>query len=185
LGFASLAQADINVTPAFDSSNQAVSPDTTDYEGVFYDFSTSHPSNPISIGTFDFAIPAGDYVTGATISGTFGDQNIPVTALTDLAVLNGTISVGGCDSFSDACAAGTIDGSLVPWSHTFDSTELLSLAPDFAAGSLDFTAVQNSFGAVIVGAPVLDLQVAVPEPSGIFVLASGLLAALVGLRRRK
>jgi hypothetical protein len=185
LGWASFAHADIIVPPNFASSNQAQPPDTTDYEGIFYDFVNTFPPNPISIGAFTFTIPAGDHVTGATISGTFGDQNVPVTALTDLAVLSGTIDVGGCDSTSDPCAAGAIDGSLVPWSHTFDVAELQDLAPDFAAGSLDFTAVQNSFGALIVGTPVLDIQVApVPEPSYTFALAGGLLA-VVGWSRRK
>lgn len=184
-GWASFAHADIVVTPNFSSSNQAQPPDTTDYEGNFYDFSSTFPPNPISIGAFAFTIPVGDHVTGATISGTFGDQNVPVTALTDLYVLNGTINVAGCDSFTAPCAAGTLDGSLVPWSHTFNGAELANLAPDFAAGSLDFTAVQNSFGAVIVGTPSLDIQVApAPEPSYAFALAGGLLAVL-GLRRRK
>lgn len=185
LGWASFAHADIVVQPNFASSNQAQPPDTTDYEGAFYDFVSTFPPNPILIGAFTFTIPAGDYVTGATISGTFGDENVPVTALTELAVLNGTINVGECDSTSDPCAAGAIDGSLVPWSHTFDGAELQNLAPDFAAGSLDFTAVQNSFGAVIVGTPVLDIQVAtMPEPSYTFAMAGGLLAML-GWSRRK
>jgi hypothetical protein len=183
LGCASLAQADIVVTPTFDASNQAAPPDTTDYEGNFYDFSSTFPPNPITIGTFDFTIPIGDYVTGGTISGTFGDVNIPVTALTDLFVLNGTIQVAACDSFSDPCAAGTIDGSLVSWSYTFTAADLNNLASDFAAGSLDFTAIQNSFGAVVVGTPSLDLQVA-PEPSSIFTLA-GVLVAFAAWRRRK
>ena len=185
LGCASLAQADIDivVAPTFDPSNQAAPPDTTDYEGNFYDFSSTFPPNPITIGTFDFTIPIGDYVTGGTISGTFGDANIPVTALTDLFVLNGTIQVAACDSFSDPCAAGTIDGSLVSWSYTFTAADLNNLASDFAAGSLDFTAIQNSFGAVVVGTPSLDLQVA-PEPSSIFTLA-GVLVAFAAWRRRK
>lgn len=167
------------VAPTFDPSNQAAPPDTTDYEGNFYDFSGTFPPNPITIGTFTFSIPKGDIITGATISGTFGDQNIPVTALTDLFV-DGTLEVGACDSTSNPCAAGTTDGSLLPWSHTFTTTEL----GDLAGGSLSFIAVQNSFGAVIVGTPTLDLLVQTPEPSSIFTLAGGLLA-LAALRRRK
>jgi len=179
------AQAGILVTPTFDSSNQAAPPDTTDYEGIFYDFSSMFPPSSITIGTFTFVIPTGDIVTGATISGTFGDQNIPVTALTDLFVDDGNINVAGCDDPSAACAAGTLDGSLVSWSHTFTGTELSELTSDFTSGSLDFTAVQDSFGAVIVGTPMLDIQVAAtPEPATIFPLAGGLLAMVV-LRRRK
>lgn len=182
-GCASLAHADIIVTPVFDSSNQAAPPDTSDYEGNFFD-GTSAPYD-LTIGAFDFTIPTGDVITGATISGTFGDVNIPVTALADLFVDNGNINVAGCDDFSSPCAAGTVDGSLVPWSHTFSPTELNMLAADFAGGTLDFTAVQNSFGAVVVGSPTLDIQVAqTPEPSSLFTLAVGLLA-IAGWRRRK
>jgi hypothetical protein len=185
LGCASLAHADLIVTPTFDSSNQAAPPDTSDYEGNFYDFFSTFPPPSITIGTFDFTIPTGDVVTGATISGTFGDVNLLVTAVTDLFVDGGTINVGSCASTSDPCAAGTLDDSLVPWSHTFTPTELSELASDFAAGSIDFTAVQSSFGSVVVGDPSLDIQLAqTPEPSSIFTLAGGLLA-FAAWRRRK
>jgi hypothetical protein len=189
VGAASLASADsISVTPTFSSSNQTAPPDTSDYEGVFYDFSSTFPPPSISIGTFSFAIPAGEVVEGATISGTFGDVNIGTTALTDLFVLGGNIEVAECDSTGGGtifppCATGTVDGSLVPWSYTFTSTDLSNLAADFSAGTLDFTAVQNGFGSVVVGTPVLDIQVS-PEPGSIFTLAGGLLA-LAALRLRK
>ena len=176
LGVTASAKADIIVTPVFDSSNQATFPDTTDYEGNFYDLSSTFPPNPILIGTFTFSIPTVDVITGATISGTFGDQNIPVTALTDLFVSGGTLAVGNCDSPTDLCATG---GSPITWSHTFTPSELA----DLAGGSLNFTAVQNSFGAVVVGTPTLDIQVT-PEPASIFTLAGGLLA-LAAWRRRK
>ena len=178
----------IAVSPTFGASNQTAPPDTTDYEGIFYDGVTTFPPSSISIGTFNFTIPTGEIVLGATISGTFGDVNVPVTALTDLFVDGGTIEVGECDLNPDSsyppCAAGTADGSLVPWSYTFSSTDLANLGTDFSGGSIDFTAVQNSpFGAVVVGDPTLDLQVS-PEPASIFTLAGGLLA-FAALRRRK
>ena len=181
LGFASLAQGDILVTPTFDSSNQAAPPDTTDYEGNFFD-GTAAPYD-IAIGAFNFKIPTGNFVTGATISGTFGDVNYSGSALADLFVDNGKIDVAGCDSTLDPCFTGTVSGSLVSWSHTFTGAELGELAPDFKGGSLDFTAIQNSFGATVVGTPTLDIQVA-PEPSSILTLAGGLLA-LAARRRRK
>jgi hypothetical protein len=183
------AQAGVVVSPTFGASNQTAPPDTTDYEGIFYDGSSTFPPAGISIGTFNFTIPAGERVIGATISGTFGDVNIPVTALADLFVDNGTIEAGKCDIESDGvtyppCAAGTVDGSLVPWSYTFSSTDLTNLATGFSHGSIDFTAVQNSpFGAVVVGDPTLDIQVS-PEPASILTLAGGLLA-FAAFRRRK
>lgn len=187
LGWASLAQADIIVGPSFDSSNQAMPPDTTDYEGQFFD-GTAAPY-AINIGTFLFTIPTGYVVTGATISGTFGDVNYSTTALADLFVDNGTIKVGGCDLKANgsypACFTGTLNGSLVSWSHSFTASQLGDLAADFASGSLDFTATQNSLGALVVGTPTLDIQAfPTPEPSYIFTLAGGLLA-LAAWRRRK
>jgi hypothetical protein len=180
-----IARADIIVTGdsappnvlVFDGSNQTT--DGTDYEGPFSD--GAQAVTFLTIGTFDFTIPTGDTVTGLTISGTFGDVNFSTTALTDLFVDG--IKVAECDSFSDPCFAGTVDGSLVPWSYTFTAANLSTLAPELASGSLDFTAVQKSFGSVIVGAPMLDIQVT-PEPSTIFTLAGGLLAMLVARRRK-
>jgi len=176
LGSASVAQAAIIVIPTFDPSNQAAPPDTTDYEGNFFD-GTSAPYD-LTIGAFGFTIPKGYRVTAATISGTFGDVNFSTTALADLFVDG--IDVAGCDSFSAACAAGTVNGSLVSWSYTFTGPQI---AADFAGGSLNFTAVQNSFGAVIVGTPTLTIQ-DVPEPSSIFTVAGGLLAFVVWPRRK-
>lgn len=179
LGCASLAHADIVVTPTFDLSNQAAPPDTTDYEGNFYD-GTSAPYD-ITIGTFDFSIPADYVVTGATISGTFGDVNSATTALADLYVDGGNIKVAGCDDYSAACFNGTVDGSLVAWSYTFTNAELSALT----SGSLDFAAIQNSFSAVVIGSPTLDIQLTqTPEPSSAFALAGALLA-FAAWRRRK
>jgi PEP-CTERM motif len=181
-GCASFAQADIIVTPTFNSSNQALSdvpPDTTDYERPFND--GANAITPLTIGTFDFTIPTGGTVGGATVSGTFGDENYSASALVDLYVDG--IEVAQCDSLSSPCFTGTVDGSLVAWSYTFSPTQLTELSSDFAAGSLDFTAIQKSFGSVVVGSPTLDLQV-VPEPSSLYTLAGGLLA-FIAWRRRK
>jgi hypothetical protein len=173
--------ADIIVTPTFDISNQAASPDTTDYEGSFFDGSAG--PYDLTIGKFTFSIPTGDNVIGGTISGTFGDQNIPVSSLADLFVDG--IEVGECDSDTAPCAAGALNGLPVAWSYTFDAADLNNLDSALSSGSLDFTAVQNGFGSLFVGTPSLDLQVApVPEPASIFTLAGGILA-IAAWRRRK
>lgn len=167
------ARADIVATLNFDPSNQAAPPDTTDYEGNFFD-GTSAPYD-ITVGTFTWTIPVGESILGATISGTFGDVNLPGSALTDLFV-DGTISVGKCDDPSALCATNQDPGSLVSWSQTLTASEL-------SGGSLTLTAVQNSLGQTVVGDPMLDIQVT-PEPALIFPLTGGLLA-IAFLRRRK
>src|SRR5580704_2019334 len=59
LGVSATATAStIVVSPTFAASNQ--SPDTIDYEGIFYDFSSTFPPASIAIATFDFTIPKGD-----------------------------------------------------------------------------------------------------------------------------
>lgn len=187
LVMSSSARADLLVNPTFSSSNLTAAPDTTDYEGNFYDGSTTFPPSSISIGTFSFTIPTGTQVIGATISGTFGDVNIPVTALTDLYVDNGNIEVAECDQSGGnypPCAVGTSNGLPATWTYTFTSADLTNLASELSGGSIDFTAVQNSpFGTVVVGDPVLDIQLT-PEPASIFTFAGGLLA-FAALRRRK
>jgi len=139
-----------------------------------------------TLGNFIFTIPTDWTVVGATISGTFGNNDVPgltnVTALSDYFVANGTIRVAGCDTFSDPCSAGTVDGSPAPWSYTFSQSDLATLAPEFAGGSLDFSVTQNFLGAVETGPITLDMQVT-PEPASFFFTCVLCLAGIV-LRRR-
>jgi hypothetical protein len=139
-----------------------------------------------TLGQFTFTIPNGLTVVGATISGTFGNNDVPgftnVTALSDYFVANGAIQVAGCDSLTDPCTAGTVSGAPDPWSYTFTQSDLTTLAPYFAAGSLDFSVTQNFVGAVQTGPITLDMHVA-PEPTSFF-FTSALCLAGVALRRR-
>jgi hypothetical protein len=142
---------------------------------------------PATLGVFTFTIPTGETVVGGTISGTFGNNDVPgftnVTALSDYFVANGAIKVAGCDSFTDPCIAGTVSGAPDPWSYTFSQNDLTTLAPYFSAGSLDFSVTQNSFGAIQTGPITLDLQVT-PEPSSYAFTCALCLAGIVVLRRR-
>ena len=177
-GAAKSATITLSAPLTFDGSNQAAPPDTTDYEGNFYD-GTAAPYD-VTIGTFDVSSLSGDTLIDGTISGTFGDVNYSTTALTDL-YLDG-IEVAECDSFSEDCAIEP-DG-VVSWTYTLDADDLNALNAALSSGSLDFTAVQNGFGAVVVGTPSLELDAATPEPASIFTLAGGLLA-IAAWRRRK
>jgi hypothetical protein len=169
LGLATPARADISSTIGeFGEPFTFITPATT------------------TLGDFTFTIANGLRVVSATISGTFGNNDVPgltnVTALSDYYVANGTIQVAACDSFSDPCTAGTVSGAPEPWSYTFSQNDLTALAPEFAAGSLDFSVTQNFLGAVQTGPITLDMQVA-PEPASYF-FTSVLCLAGIALRRR-
>jgi hypothetical protein len=139
-----------------------------------------------TLGDFTFAIPTGWTVVGGTISGTFGNTDVPgltnTAALSDYFVANGAIQVAGCDSFTDPCTAGTVSGAPDPWSYTFSQSDLTTLAPYFSAGSLDFSVTQNFVGEVNTGPVTLDLQIT-PEPASFFFTCVLCLAGIV-LRRR-
>lgn len=167
-GFSGLAKADIIATIG-------------EYNGPAYDFSTTFPPSSQTIGTFTFNIPTGVQVIGVTISGTFGNNDIfSNTALSDYFVSLGMIQVAGCDDPSASCFSGTT-GVPTPWSYSFTPTDLSNVAAALAAGSLDFTVVQNSPFTVQTGVTTLDIQVT-PEPGTILIFCGGL-AALATLRR--
>jgi hypothetical protein len=148
-------------------------------------FSFNFPATT-TLGDFTFTIPSGLYVVSATISGTFGNTDVPgltnVTALSDYFVGNGAIQVAGCDNLTDPCTAGTVSGAPDPWSYTFTQNQLTTLSPFFAAGSLDFSVTQNFVGAIQTGPVTLDMHVA-PEPASFFFTCALCLAG-IGLRRR-
>ncbi|MDR3752486.1 MAG: PEP-CTERM sorting domain-containing protein [Terracidiphilus sp.] len=157
-----------------------------------YDGAVSFGTFPSSttIGDFTFSIPAGTSVIGATISGTFGNNDDPGTTTTsapaDLYVDNGAIEVAACDdglTFTEACDTGS---SPTAWSYTFTSSDLSTLASDFASGSLDLSAVQNDVFAVNAGSLTLDIVVS-PEPNSLWLMGTGLmsLACLFLLRRAR
>lgn len=132
----------------------------------------------ISIGDFAFSIPKGAYVVEATISGTFGNNDVPgtttVSAPADLFVGDGSIEVANCDdglTYAEPC-----DTGLTPtaWSYTFTGSNLAALSTDFADGSLDLSAVQNGPFAVNAGSLTLNIAVS-PEPNGLWLSGTGLI----------
>jgi hypothetical protein len=154
-----------------------------------------------TIGTYLFNPLAAYQVTGITISGTFGNGDVPNTALSDyfLGITGGdetAVGVAGCDSIGDNCYSG--QAGPYDWSATLTQAEITDLAPALAAGSIDFTytwgqnapAISDIFSStgydaqyVYAGATTLDITYT-PEPATILICFSGL-AGLLGLRRMR
>jgi hypothetical protein len=57
-----------------------------EYEGTPYIPGQKFPLPPVTVGTFDFQIPAGADITGASISGEFGNSFAPTTAAGNVCV---------------------------------------------------------------------------------------------------
>jgi hypothetical protein len=166
-----------------------------------YDYVTTIPTpgQSTTIGTYTFTIPAAD-VTGITISGTFGNGDVPNTALSDYYLgFSGdetAVEVAACDSIADNCYSGQ-EGPY-SWSVTLTPTEIADLQPALAAGSLDFTYTWDSSPPAVpipdalsptgyddqyvyAGAATVDISYS-PEPAAILLCFSGLAGVFV-LRR--
>jgi hypothetical protein len=160
-----------------------------------YDFSSTFPpSGSTTIGTYTFA-PENGLPDAITISGTFGNGDVPVTALSDyylgFAGDETAVEVAACDSISADCYSGQ-EGPYA-WTATLTQEEIADLAPGLAGGSLDFTytwgnspAIQDAFSPtgfddqyVYAGATTLDIA---PEPATLLFCFSGL-AGLAAFRR--
>jgi len=167
-----------------------------------YDFeTTSPPTTYQNIGTFTFTIPTGESAANITITGSFGNGDVPNTALSDyylgFAGDETAVEVAGCDSASANCYSGQ-EGPY-SWSVTLTPTEIAALGPGLTAGSLDFTytwdsgtpPVQDFLSPtgyddqyVYAGAATLDIT-PTPEPGTALLWFTGVigLAAFWGFRK--
>jgi hypothetical protein len=158
-----------------------------------YDYiNTTPPAGSTTIGTFNFTIPAGDQVTGITISGTFGNPDNQTTALSDYYLgFSGNetaVEVAACDNGLANCASNP--NGPTSWTYSLTSANISALVSGLSNGSLDFTYTWDTTPAfaisgidqyVYAGAPTLDIQLS-PEPASLLFCFGGL-AGIAALRR--
>ena len=164
----------LNTSSALSPTNQ--SSDGTTYYNAPY--TGPVPAAPVVVGEFDFALPSGDAVTGATISGDFG-SNVLGSGTGQVDLFVGSVEVASCGA---ACESATLSNDMA-WSFTFSSAQLAAIG----GGSLVLSAVQQEGdGQQIVLDPTsVALTVsAVPEPAGLPMVLAGLPLVALALRRR-
>ncbi len=167
-----------------------------------YDFATTFPpSGSTTIGTYTFTIPAGDTITGITISGSFGNGDSATTALSDYYLGDAAdgetaVEVAACDNVSDNCYSGQ-EGPY-SWTATLTDAEIADLSTGLADGSLDFTytwgtspAIEDFFSPtgyddqyVYAGPATIDISYTTPTPEpATFLFCLTGIAGMIGLRR--
>ena len=167
------------ITGTVDTS-AASSPTNQSADGTTYfnaPYSGAFPAAPVTVGAFDFAVPAGSFVSGATVSGDFGSDALGSgTAEVDL-FLN-AVEVASCD----AGCANASQSADVAWSFTFTPAELAS----FASGTAVLTAVQQGVSQIVLDPTTVTLDVtAVPEPGSLPMMLGVLPLIAFGLRRAR
>ncbi len=171
---ASTVGGTLSTASTFSPTNQ--SSDGTTYYNAPY--TGPVPAAPVVVGEFDFVLPSGNAVTGATLSGDFGSNALGSgTGQVDLYV--GNVEVASCDA---ACETATQSNDQA-WSFTFSSTQLGAIG----SGSLVLSAVQqegNGQQIVLDPTNVALTVAAVPEPAGLPMALAGLPLVALALRRR-
>jgi hypothetical protein len=132
---------------------------------------------PFNVGTFpSFAIPAGEVIVSAVISGAFGNSGFAFSSPVDL--------------FTDGIGVGSCVGFCVPpltsaWEHVYASTEFGALADGIVALTGQPTAAPQNIHLddTTLTITTRAAPAAAPEPAGLLLLGSGLVL-LAALRRK-
>ena len=111
------------------------------------------PQPPLVVATRTFAVPAGERVVSASISGFWGSSGDP-NSTAGVNVLVDGITVAQCVKPDPACWTGDVGQR--PWSHTFTEPEMTLLND----GSATMTAVQTSDISIRLGVSTLLVETA-------------------------
>jgi len=187
---------DIVLTLSVGSEGYYDSPDGYDYSSP----ENLPPAGATIIGTFtSLTIPAGNFITGISINGTFGNGDSDTTALSDYYLGDSlgdgetAVEVAGCDDPTNTCSSES--GGTTPWSYQLTPLQIADLANGLASGSLDFTYTWDSSPPVVptpgfdqyvyAGEPTIDIAYAAPEPATVLFCFSGLAGIFAVRRLRK
>lgn len=149
-----------------------------DYSSEF--FETGFPIDLGVIGRFEFELPAGATILGASFSGTFGNDDYAFSTAGYNVSLDGGAPITIC-VFQATCWN---DGApLRPFSWTIGMSEWGRLAD----GQVDLQITMTSGNFVRLGSPTLtiDYVAAIPEPGAALLMALGLAGVAATRRPRR
>ena len=147
------------------------------FNGSFVPPGAPLPAPAQTVGTFNVVIPAGQPITAASLTGTFGNTVNSSTAATNL-FLDGLL-VAQCAPAA-ACTGASGAPGPTPFSFAFSAANLALLTD----GAAVLTAVQTGPGTIRLGQLALRVET-IPEPATIVLLGTGIAAAGASLRRRR
>ena len=169
------------ITGTIDTS-ALFSPTNQSSDGATYfnaPYSGPFPAPPVAIGEFDFVIPAGTMIGGASFSGNFGSDSLG-SATSEVDLFINQIAVAVC---SAACATASQTGDAA-WTYMLNAAEWAALS----AGKAMLTAVEQGPSQIVLDPTSVSVIffTAVPEPTELLLLVGGVLPTLlIALRRHQ